>query len=202
MTQVGALNVSRETFDQLETLDALVRKWTPRINLISKSDLDVLWHRHIVDSAQVFQHGGEANQWIDLGSGGGFPALVVAVLSKSTYPNRTFTLVESDQRKCAFLRTAARELELPVSVVSERIEDVEPLNAEIMSARALADLATLLGFAERHMAPGGHALFPKGESWEKEHQAAQRLWSYTIEPIKSATNPAAAVLKIQDIARV
>lgn len=202
MTALEALNVSRETIDQLRAFEALVEKWSPKINLVSKSELTKLWDRHIIDSVQLFQYAPQTGHWLDIGSGGGFPGVVVAVLSQGLGQDHQFTLIESDQRKCAFLRTAGRTLGLGLTVQSERIEDVPPKNADILTARALANLDTLLGFAERHLADTGIALFPKGETWKKEHESAQDGWSYRCEVIKSETNAAAAVLKIQDIARV
>lgn len=202
MNSLDALNVSRETIDQLRSFEALVQKWSPKINLVSKAELPKLWDRHIIDSAQLFQHAPTAGRWLDIGSGGGFPGVVVAILSQGFGQNHTFTMIESDQRKCAFLRTAARTLGLEMTVLSERIEKVPPLNADILSARALTNLDRLLGFAEHHLAETGIALFPKGETWHKEHMSAQDVWSYRCEAITSETNAAAAVLKIQDITRV
>ena len=202
MTTFGVLDVSRETISQLRDFEALVQKWSPKINLVSKAELPKLWDRHIVDSAQLFRQAPDAGHWLDIGSGGGFPGVVVAILSQNSGQDHTFTLIESDQRKCVFLRTAARTLGLDLTVMSERIENVRPLNADIITARALSNLGALLGFAERHLAKGGTALFPKGETWEKEHMSAQDVWSYRCEAITSETNAAAAVLKIQDITRV
>jgi len=202
VTLSASLNVSRETIDQLRAFEALVQKWSPKINLVSKSSLSHLWERHIIDSAQIFDLAPEKGHWVDLGSGGGFPGIVVALISKGLGRKHQFTLVESDQRKCAFLRTAGRELSLDIDVISERIEKIAPLDADILTARALADLGLLFEFAERHLKADGVALFPKGASWEKEHENAQGRWSYACEPIRSETNTAAAVLKIQDLARV
>lgn len=194
-------NVSRETLSQLESFSVLVEKWTARINLISKSSLPMMWERHIFDSAQLFQLAPSEGHWVDMGSGGGFPGIVAAILSKGQGASHQFTLIESDQRKCAFLRTAVREFSLPARVLSDRIEEVAPQNANILSARALADLSSLLGFGVRHMKPSAVALFPKGESWQKEVADARQIWNYDCDVIKSITNPAAAVLKIKDITR-
>ncbi len=202
MTEVGGVDVSRETFEKLEAFAALVKKWTPKINLISKSSLPDLWDRHIVDSVQLYQMVPHDGKWVDIGSGGGFPGIIIAILREMAGVSGGVTLVESDQRKCAFLRTAIRELDLNANVISERIEDIPPLNADIISARALANINTLLGFAERHLKPEGIAIFPKGETWRKEHEDALHLWSYSYEAISSTTNPAAAILKIKDITRV
>lgn len=202
MTERTLVNVSRETNEKLEAFVQLVEKWTPKINLISKSSIPEIWDRHIVDSAQLYDMAPCAGHWLDIGSGGGFPGIVVAILSDGDKKAHQFTLIESDQRKCAFLRTAARELLLDVKVLSQRIEEVPPIGAGIITARALADLSTLLSFAERHLDPDGTALFSKGETWKKEHDKALEMWSYRHEAIMSTTNTAAAVLKIQDIARV
>ncbi|MFG6589841.1 16S rRNA (guanine(527)-N(7))-methyltransferase RsmG [Sulfitobacter sp. 1A12157] len=201
MRELSKLDVSRETFEKLEAFAELVRKWNPRINLVSKSSLGDLWTRHIVDSVQVFKLSEGSGVWVDLGSGGGFPGIVVSILNQE---ERHFdvTLVESDQRKCAFLRTAIRELKLEASVKNERIEEIKSLNADVLSARALADLTKLLGFAELHLKPEGTALFPKGQSWQREDAEARLGWTYGLESVPSQTNPEAAILKIKDIARV
>ena len=202
MTAIAGLNVSRETLEALEVFVDLVKKWTPRINLISKSSVGEIWERHICDSAQIYDLAETKGHWVDLGSGGGFPGMVVAILSKGNGAKHSFTFVESDQRKCAFLRTAARELELDVNIIADRVEEISSLDADILTARALADLSVLLSFADRHLLNTGTALFPKGETWRKEHDAAQAHWSYRCDAVKSTTNPDAAVLKIQEIARV
>ncbi len=200
--EVSGLNVSRETSDKLQAFCDLVRKWTAKINLISKHTEQDIWERHVVDSAQLFDLVPSEGHWVDLGSGGGFPGIVVAILSQGRGSGQKFTLVESDIRKTVFLKTAIREFELNATVLTERIEDVEPLDADVLSARALADLGILLGYAERHLGSKGTALFLKGEKWQKEHAAAGSGWSYALEPITSKTDPKAAILRIKDIARV
>lgn len=195
-------NVSRETMDQLRQFEALVLRWTKKINLVSNRDAAQIWERHIIDSIQVYMNAPKFGPWLDIGSGGGFPGIVAAILAKSETPDRKFTLVDSDQRKCAFLRTAARELALNVEVVAKRVEEMPPMAADVLTARALDDLESLLHHAERHLAPDGSALFPKGARWEKEHQNAQMQWSYNLEVIKSDTNPEATILKIKELKRV
>lgn len=202
MTSDIGLNVSRETLERLEAYMRLVEKWTVKINLISKASIPHIWNRHIRDSAQIYNLAPPCKNWLDLGSGGGFPGIVVAIIAAEKSPDTKVTLVESDQRKCAFLRSALRELSLVGSVISERIETLHPQNADVLSARALADLDGLLSFSDRHLSPAGVGIFPKGENWRKEHSAAQERWSYRCEAITSITNPAAAVLKIEDIRRV
>ncbi|UWR30032.1 16S rRNA (guanine(527)-N(7))-methyltransferase RsmG [Sulfitobacter sp. W002] len=201
MTIENTLNVSRETFDKLIAFAELVRKWNLKINLVSKNSLDDLWQRHILDSVQVFELAEGEGHWVDLGSGGGFPGIVVAILNQEAR-NFQVTMVESDQRKCAFLRTAIRELSLTASVKTERIEQLDGLEADVLSARALADLTQLLDFTELHLNSDGTALFPKGQNWRSEDNDAKQVWAYALEAVESKTNPAAAILKIKDITRV
>jgi 16S rRNA (guanine527-N7)-methyltransferase len=195
-------DVSRETFDQLTQFAELVERWTTKINLISKPSVPHIWERHINDSVQLYRHAPAAKHWVDLGSGGGFPAIVLAILSKQDGRDTKFTMVESDQRKCVFLRTAVRELGLNGEVLNKRIEEIPALEADILSARALSDLSKLLEYADLHLSSDGIALFPKGENWKAEDSDAKILWHYTCEPIPSLTNPAAAILRIKDISHV
>jgi 16S rRNA (guanine527-N7)-methyltransferase len=196
------LHVSRETLERLEMFDAVIRKWNPRINLVSRASLDALWTRHIADSVQVFRCVEPAEKWVDIGSGGGFPGLIIAILAADEAPDMTVTLIESDQRKSAFLRTAARECGAKVTVLTERIEKAAPQNADVLSARALADLSMLLGFSERHLKTDGIALFPKGGQWKKEVDNARGQWRFEAEPVKSLTEPEAVILNIRGVVRV
>ncbi|MEM9966577.1 MAG: 16S rRNA (guanine(527)-N(7))-methyltransferase RsmG [Pseudomonadota bacterium] len=192
-------NVSRETLERLRHFQALVEKWTRSINLVSKSSLGDLWQRHIIDSAQLFSLAPTGGRWVDLGSGGGFPGLVVAILTADTPTPHQVTLVESDQRKCAFLRTAIQTLSLAVTVNAARIEQLQPLHADIISARALAELDMLLAYAHRHLSPAGVALLPKGAKWQDEEDVARKRWSYDCERINSRTHAEAAILRITNI---
>lgn len=197
------LNVSRETFARLEKYVALIEKWTPKINLISKSSLPDIWTRHILDSLQVYHAGPAAfGRWLDLGSGGGLPGIVVAIMAEESSDQQNVCMVESDGRKAAFLRAAIRETGVSGTVICERIEELPPQNADVVSARALADLGSLLGYADRHLAKGGMALFSKGMSWEKELAVALNQWSFSYEPLKSETEDGSVILRIGDIARV
>lgn len=199
----GMLGVSRETSRKLEIYAALLEKWNPRINLVAKSTLADLWERHFRDSLQVFHLlNRPVLHWADLGSGGGFPGLVVAIAAAETGTPAQITLVESDQRKATFLRTVLRETGVKARVIAERIEQIQPLGADILSARALADLSTLLGFAERHLSPGGTCLFPKGKNWKSELQLAREAWHFSYEAIPSQTESQAVVLKIEGLTRV
>lgn len=196
-------NVSRETLERLNIYADLLRHWTGRINLIAASTVDALWQRHFLDSAQLFEIAPAGVwQWLDLGSGGGFPGLVIAAMAAESRPDSRITLVESDRRKAAFLRRVAREMGVTVIVLARRAENLEPQNAGVLSARALAPLDTLLAFAERHLSPGGVALFPKGARAESEIETARKSWQFALDVRRSLTDEKAFVLKITELARV
>ena len=202
MEQLGNVYVSRETFADLKVFKQLVRKWNPAINLVAKSSLPEVWERHIVDSTQIFPLvTEEPGLWLDIGSGGGFPGIVVAILAKGLGWSTKFHLVESDNRKSVFLRTAARDLKLNVEVSSDRIEAVERQNADILTARALKSLNELLIFTERHLAQGGTAIFPKGKKWQEEITLAQANWRFEVEPHQSITDADAKILVLREIVR-
>lgn len=197
----GLPDVSRETTERLETYATLLRAWNPRINLVSRATLENAWTRHIVDSAQVFRLAPQRGHWCDLGSGGGFPGLVCAILASELAPQLHFTLVESDQRKCAFLRSVLRETSVTAEVRAARIEALPSLGADILSARALADLSQLLIHAERHLSDDGLALFQKGRQWKKEVDNASKTWRFAMEAIKSETEDDAVILSISGVSR-
>lgn len=203
MLQTLPFDVSRETLERLDAYEVLLRKWTPAINLVSKSTLSELWSRHIVDSAQVFQHLREEDwRWVDLGSGGGLPGVVVAILALDHRKDLEVCLVESDRRKAEFLRTVSRTLGLNADVFAKRIEDCELLNASTISARALASLDTLLSLSVPHLAKNGQLIFLKGASYREELTEALANWTFQSEIYPSLTNPASVVLKLKDIHRV
>lgn len=200
--EIAGVSVSRETFSALEEFAALVRRWNPAINLVSKSTIPDLWGRHIVDSAQLFSHSPpDAKLWLDIGSGGGFPGVVVAVLAKELQPQLKVSLVESDLRKATFLREACRTLNLNAYVHSVRIESLPPAGADILSARALAPLPALLAYADQHLNTAGIALFPKGAQYDSELSEARRAYLFDVKLFPSLLEPTAAILEIRNIRR-
>jgi len=201
--EFAGLSVSRETIERLELFQKLLEKWTTKINLVSRSTLADARERHLIDSAQLFHHmPRNALRWVDLGSGGGFPGLVIAILAKQLAPDLHVTLVESDTRKATFLRSIIRETEAEASVMNARIEGLEPLDADVISARAVANLDKLLTWTHRHLSPDGTALFLKGETWKKEISDAQGQWSFSCKSHKSITEDNAVVLEIGDLSYV
>ncbi|QCO55799.1 16S rRNA (guanine(527)-N(7))-methyltransferase RsmG [Pseudorhodobacter turbinis] len=193
-------NVSRETQNRLEIFVELVRKWNPVINLVSKSTLDQIWDRHIADSAQLYGLAtGSALKFVDVGSGGGFPGIVLAILSSGEKADHVFQLVESDQRKATFLREVSRVLALPVEVHSVRIEGLRVQNADFLTARALAPLAKLLSFASLHLKSTGTCLFPKGSNYKSELVEALKIFSFDYDLIPSQTDTTGMILKISGL---
>lgn len=197
------LNVSRETFLRLKEYEKLLFKWNAKINLVSKSTLDNFWNRHVLDSAQFLSSVGEkAGKWVDLGSGGGLPGLVVAILSDEIEPVNKLFLVEADVRKAVFLKTVCRELGLKVEVYNNRIEELPPMSANIVSARALAPLKTLCLYAKNYLEKDGVAVFAKGENWKAELVEAQKKWIFSYEAVKSNLHEGSVVLVLRGIKSV
>lgn len=184
--------------ERTEQLFDLMLRWNQRINLVAKADRDTLWQRHVVDSEQLHDLlPPGSSPAADLGSGAGFPGLVLACLSE-----RPWHLVEVDRRKAAFLIAAAGEIGLPhVQVHATRIEDVILPPLGVLTARALAPLGDLLGFAARLLAPDGVALFPKGRNAEAELTAAHPDWHMALERFRSRTDPDATIFRISGIRR-
>lgn len=198
MRTLPGLDVSRETLEKLAIYQALVEKWTQKINLVSRTTIDDLWQRHFVDSAQLLKLcPSTVEHWADLGSGAGFPGLVVAILAEDLGFPRQVSLVESDTRKAVFLRTVLRETDVQATVLDSRIEQLTPLNADVLSARALADLTTLLDYTAHHLSDEGIALFLKGQNWRSELEAAQTKWRFKYNVDKSVTSPSSVILRIE-----
>lgn len=178
--------------------DLLVH-WQKTINLVSPSSLPDLWTRHIADSVQVQAAVPEARHWVDLGSGGGFPGLVTAIVLADE-PGAEIHLVESDKRKAAFLRTVARETSAPAVIHAERIESFvlsHRAKVEAVSARALAPLPQLLVFAEKFLVAGAIGVFPKGQQVETELTRLDQVNRFDIESIPSRTDPSSRLLIVR-----
>jgi 16S rRNA (guanine527-N7)-methyltransferase len=190
-------SVSRETLARLEAYAALLTQWSARINLIGRDTVGDLWRRHILDSAQLRPFVTErARSMIDLGTGAGFPGLVLAILGVSGVE-----LVEADSRKSAFLREAMRIAEVDVMLRPCRIEAVPPHRVDVVSARACAPLDRLLGLAEPFLAPDSECLFLKGERVEEELTLARKHWTMTVSAHQSRSDPRGVVLRLQQVAR-
>jgi 16S rRNA (guanine527-N7)-methyltransferase len=180
----------------------ILEKWNPTINLVSPKTLDAVWDRHFLDSAQVFfASGSSGGHWVDMGSGAGFPGLVIAILLKDNQKAGRVSLIEADRRKAAFLATVVRELDLPCTVLVERIEQATPQNADWLTARALAPLDVLLDHAVRHLGAAGCALFPKGRAYKAEIEDARKRWSFSVDAVQSQSDPDGVVLRITGLGK-
>jgi 16S rRNA (guanine527-N7)-methyltransferase len=194
------LNVSRETFEKLELLERELRRWQAIKNLVGPATLDRIWDRHIVDSLQLLDLAPDARTWLDLGSGAGFPGLVLAIAGAER--GLDVHLVESNSRKCAFLRHIARLTGAPAKVHEARLETLVPDfvgKANVVSARALASLAMLLDWTEPLLKAGTIGLFPKGRDAEIELTEARKKWTFEAEILPSLTDSEARILRITSI---
>lgn len=181
----------------------LLKKWNPVINLVSHRSMPDVWHRHIADSVQLWglmESSGPVV--VDLGSGGGLPAIPLAIISKTEAANISFKLVESDQRKGTFLNQVVRLLELDVQVLQDRVENLMPQGASCVTARALAPLDQLIGMAKPHLSERGKCIFLKGASVEGEILQARKSWKFDLASHPSITDPAAQILEITGIQRL
>ncbi len=191
-------DISRETSERLERFAALLLRWNRTVTLIARNDEQRLWERHIADSLQLAALMQPVpNRAIDLGSGAGFPGLVLAIAT-----GVPFDLIEADQRKAAYLREAARITGAVVQVHATRIEAAQIIPAPLMTARALAPLPKLLDLAAPLLAPGGVCLFQKGANVQTELTEAASQWHMQVEILPSQTAPEACILRISDLSRV
>jgi 16S rRNA (guanine527-N7)-methyltransferase len=199
--RLAGVDVSRETRDRLETMVHLLIRWQKAINLVGKATLEDIWIRHVLDSAQLaILVPKTARKLTDMGSGAGFPGLVIAAFR----PELEVTLIESDARKAAYLGEAGRRMELaiPPKVLVGRIEAVPPTKAEIITARALAPFGKLLDYAERHCADNAICLFHKGKDWQAELTMARQDWDIQGQPFTSVTEVDAVIYRITDYKRL
>jgi len=203
------IHVSRETEARLDRFADLITRWQNSINLISPSTLPQLWTRHIADSLQLlmlvearFLAPGASLLWIDLGSGGGFPGMIIAC-SLAEHPGAMVHLVESNQKKAAFLREAIRLTAAPAKVHAMRIEDFAAEfsgQPEVVSARALAPLSELFGLAYPLLKTGAKGLFPKGQDVEAELTEAAKYWKFEYDLVPSLTNPDSQIVVVRSLA--
>ena len=195
--------VSRETLTKLIEFEALFQKWAARINLAASSTLHQLWERHVLDSAQLLKIKPAALRWLDLGSGGGFPGAVVAILLGGK-PGAMVHLIESNKKKAAFLNAAMTTLQAPAQVHAIRIEDAYATmeRPEIVTARALASLPVLLDLAGPWLSRGSTGLFHKGRDYLAEVAKSADGRRFRLVEHRSFTDPSSMILEISDLARV
>ena len=190
------------TPDALAALDAyadLLIRWQVRINLVGSQTLETLWHRHFLDSAQLFAHLPPDTQTLtDIGSGGGFPGLVLAIMT-AHQGGPAVTLIESDARKAAFLREASRVCGAGATIINARVEAAEVPVADVVTARACAPLPRLLPWVFGRLRADGIALLLKGANWRDELTAAEKDWTLTLAKIPSCTDTSGVILKLEGL---
>lgn len=191
------LDVSRETADRLHIYVETLKKWQNSINLVSGKTIDDVWHRHILDSGQIFPHTGDANSRImDIGSGAGLPGLILAIMRHGQWGDAAepVTLVESDERKCAFLGVAAQKSGVRIKIKNQRLETLPAIKPDIITARALAPLETLLNWTNPQHHKALKCVFLKGEQVDEELTSLQETPNIRISKTQSLTNPDSVVL--------
>ena len=188
--------------ENLKTYQDLLHKWQPKINLVSNNTLPDSWQRHFEDSLQVIELLPESAQNIvDIGSGAGFPGLVIAI----ERPDIHVTLIESDSKKCSFLKAVSRETKTSVTVLNERIENITLENApDVIMARALASLDKLFDYCEKWVMqnPNVVFIFPKGQNYQSELAACQRNWEFHMDKKISKIDENSVILTFKDIKRI
>jgi 16S rRNA (guanine527-N7)-methyltransferase len=194
-----ATGVSRETMERLETYEALLNDRGAVTNLVARSTLPHFWHRHALDSAQLVDLApSEAVRWVDIGSGAGFPGLVVATLIAGR-AGASVRLIESTAKKAAFLAEVATVLDLPVQIVNERIEAVPAIAADVLTARALAPMLRLTPWIKPYVDKGARALLLKGQDLASELTETARYWKLTSKQHPSVTDPRGVVLEVTGV---
>ncbi|MCT6852186.1 MULTISPECIES: 16S rRNA (guanine(527)-N(7))-methyltransferase RsmG [Commensalibacter] len=191
-------SVSRETIEKLEIYISLLQQWNKKINLVSQQGMDQVWKRHVYDSFQLIRYLDSSVKSIaDLGSGGGFPGLILALST-----DIPVILIESDMRKTIFLREVLRQTKTQATVLCQRIENVNAISADVVTARALTSLTQLLEFSKNILNKNGYCLFLKGRSVNLEIEEAQKNWKINYKTFSSQTNADGVIVKINQFERV
>ena len=191
--------VSRETEHRLAAYVGLLGRWRKATNLISESSFDSVWTRHIADCAQLIPLAPNARRWLDMGSGAGFPGLVIAI-QLADVPDAVVHCVESDQRKCAFLREVARVTGSPARIHAARIETIDPLRlgvVDAVTARAFAPLPKTLGLANVWLEQGAIGVFPRGRSVDNQLKTVVLGSGLAVEILPSAVDANAGILRVR-----
>lgn len=197
-----AYNVSRETIDELKKYEALVVEWNNKFNLISKSSVQYIWERHVLDSLQLCQFIKNTDKIMyDFGSGAGFPAIVLSIVGKQLFPELKIFLVESITKKALFLNTVKNELNLNIEVINDRIENIKAKNIDLISSRAMASLDRLIDYSKPFCNKNTRLIFPKGSKYKEEIDLSLKKWKFDFDVIQSKTDETGKILYIRNIRR-
>lgn len=197
---LSATSLHADSLNDFKTWEALLRKWNRRINLVASGTVDDFWSRHALDSAQILPHIPEnAKTIVDFGSGAGFPAIALAIHGKHAKLGWQIHAIESAGKKASFLKSVSRETSTAMSVLSKRIENIDPINADIITARAFAPLIRIFPLAVFHMKQSGRLVLLKGESLSEEMYDVQENWSFDYETYPSSTSPTGQIIIITNL---
>ncbi len=196
-------DVSRETFEKLQTYQNLLTEWQTKFNLVSNGSLNDAWNRHFIDSVQLFKYlPKDCKTLLDFGSGAGFPGLVLAVVAAEKTPYLKVTLIESIAKKTLYLKEVAAQLGLDVNIINDRIENIQPQKADVITSRAMTSLNGLLGYACRFCKPETVCIFPKGKKYAEELADAHRHWKFKCKIEASDVSDEGRILIISNLRKI
>ncbi len=200
---ITTYNVSRETYQKLEKLVGLLQVWQEKFNLVSRNSLSDVWMRHIADSAGLFKYiTPEVNSVYDVGSGAGFPALILAIMAQETRSSMRFTLIESVTKKTLYLKTVKDELDLNnVTVINARTEGLDLPPADVVTARAVAALDKLLNYVFKLTTCRTKLIFPKGKSYQIELKKAFKNWNFNLSVQPNEQSADGVILLLENLRR-
>lgn len=196
--ELSHYNVSRETIAKLQQFAELLKEWNQKMNLVSRNSIDVLWERHILDSAQLIEYIPlTTKKLLDIGSGAGFPGIVLAILMQEKIPQARITLVESITKKTLYLKDVCEHLKLSnVRVENTRVENLQISAPDVITARAVAALDILCGYMAKISGANTESLFLKGQSYKEEIAVAQKQWRFDLDVLPNKYSEDGVILKI------
>ena len=197
---VEKIGVSRETCENMHLYYSLLFQWNQKINLVSRKSIDTSWPRHFLDSAQLwFSLPKGVKSWLDFGSGAGFPGLVISIIAKELKPDLRVILVEKNQKKGYFLAEVVKKLSLNAEVFCSRIEELEPQKVDVISARAVGRLKSLIEVAYMHRNDRTIGFFPKGKKYKGELEESLQHWTFEVRQVTNLFEKDSPILEIRNI---
>ena len=193
--------VSRETIEKLKNFVEILKEWNSRMNLVSKNSLEDVWQRYILDSLQLIEYlPHNLQHLVDIGSGAGFPGIVLAIVMMEKFPAAKITLVESITKKTVYLNDVCQKLGLEnTDVINNRVENIVFKDVDVVTARAVAALDVLCGYAYKIIGIKGSALWLKGKTYEQEHEVARKNWHYAMKIYPNRYSDDGVVMELRDL---